>query len=142
MVYYLYAESRPVFSDIIYQTIKDKNIKGTKFIPVVIRDRDDNKYKNYWFTNIYQKHSVMDQKKSDKVSNPPSISWSVVNKMVIDPELINKVPLEERLIFVPAECTEYPLYHKSIVDLIMLVNQEGLVFVPIDKWYNGISYTL
>lgn len=104
-----------------------------KFIPVVIRDTDDNEYKNYWFTNIYQKHSFMDQKKSDKVSNPTSIRWSVVNKMVIDPELINKIPLEDRLIFVPSECTGYLLYHKSIIDLIMSTNPEGLVFVPIDK---------
>ncbi|GHU98991.1 hypothetical protein FACS1894159_02310 [Bacteroidia bacterium] len=62
--------------------------------------------------------------------------------MVISQELMSQVPLEERLMYVSKESGADVFYHKSIVDLIMSVNPQGIVFVPIEKWYNGIGYKL
>jgi hypothetical protein len=60
--------------------------------------------------------------------------------MVINQELMSQVPLEERLMYVSKESSAYVFYHKSIVDLIMSVNPTGVVFVPVEKWYNGIAF--
>jgi len=144
MVDYLFCASRAVFSNKIAKELNAKEIKGFKLIPAVIRDQDDNEYKDYWFGNVYQKYAFMDQEKSEKEagSDPDDITWDFVDKMVIDTKLITKIPLEKRLIFAVEESTGYILYHKSIVDLIISTNPEGLIFIPIDKWYNGISYSM
>jgi len=56
--------------------------------------------------------------------------------MIIDRELMAKVPLEERLIYVGKESSAYVYYHKSIVDLIMSTNPTGVKFISVGEWEN------
>jgi hypothetical protein len=143
MVDYLFTECRATFSKKIYEVLITKDIKGLQLVPAVIRGKKDEKYIDYWIANVYQEYAFLDPDKSDREGTINERGrWAMINSMVLDKELISKVPLEERLLFVTRESTGYVLYHKIIVDLIMSVNPVGLKFIPIDKWYNGISYTL
>lgn len=140
MVDYLHFECRAVFSKKICNAFKGTSVNGLQFIPTIITDEKGEEYKDYWIANVYNEYAFLDPEESERKGSINSRGrWSMIKRMVIDTSLIKKVPLlEERLVFVPTEGPGYVLYHKSIVDLIMSVNPEGLVFVPISEWHNGI----
>jgi hypothetical protein len=45
---------------------------------------------------------------------------------------LSKIPLEERLVYVAKENPAFIVYHKSIVDIIMSVEPEGIRFERIE----------
>ena len=141
MVDYHFCECRQVFSKKIYDVFRDKEITGLQWISAIIEGKKGEKYTDYWIANAYQRYAFLDKEKSKYRSIDKQFgTWSGVDKMVINDELISQVPLEERLIFVTKEQCAYVLYHKSIVDLIMSVNPIGLKFIPLSEWYNGFVY--
>jgi hypothetical protein len=141
MVDYLHIQCRAAFSKKVYDVLKDKDIKGLQLIPAVIRGKKDEQYTDYWVANVYNEYAFLDIVESDwEGSINENGRWGMINAMVFDKELIAKVPLEERLLFVTHESSGYVLYHKTIVDLIMSVNPVGLKFTHIDDWYNGIKW--
>ncbi|GHV35492.1 hypothetical protein FACS1894178_5150 [Bacteroidia bacterium] len=143
MVDYLFLTGRQVFSRKIYDVLKSQEIKGLQWVPAVIRGRKGEKYTDYWVANAYQEYAFLDPDKSDrKGSISADGRWAMINSMVFDNEKVLQVPLDERRVFMVHESAARVLYHKSIVDLIMSVNPIGLQFIPLEKWYNGISYKL
>jgi hypothetical protein len=66
--------------------------------------------------------------------------WKGLKKIVFDKEKLATVPLEERLVFVAKENCAFIFYHKSVVDIIMSANPEGIVFTPVEEWYDGIQF--
>ena len=143
MVDYLNLDGREVFSKKVYDVLKEHDFKGLQLVPVVITSRKkDAVYKDYWVLNVYQEYALLDKDKSVYKRANIMGSWDMLDKMALNEELVLKMPLEDRLAFVSCENPAYVLYHKTLVDIIMSVNPEGIVFVPIEKWYNGISYSL
>jgi hypothetical protein len=146
MVDFLDMTGRQVFSKRVYDVLKTKEINGLQLVPVVItsRRRQDGKnimgeniYTDYWIVNAYLEYAFLDPKKSKREGGIDDKGrWGIIDTMVLNEDLVSKTPLEDRLIFVTRECGSYVLYHKSIVDLIMSVNPQGIVFVPIDKWHS------
>jgi hypothetical protein len=61
-------------------------------------------------------------------------AWQDIEKIVLDKEKLAAVPLEDRLVFVAKEDPAFILYHKSVVDIIMAANPEGVVFTPVEEW--------
>jgi hypothetical protein len=43
-------------------------------------------------------------------------------------------------VYVSKEACKFILYHKSVVDIIMAVNPEGIVFTPVEEWYDGQQF--
>jgi hypothetical protein len=82
----------------------------------------------------------MDLEKSDCEISPRTGDVVWIRKIVLSPEKLSKVPLEQRLFFRMKE--DYPthLVHKSIVDKIMAVNPKGLKFTPVEKWKQGMQF--
>jgi len=143
MVDYLWLDGREVFSKKVYDVFKNHNFKGLQLVPAIITSRKGEVYKDYWIFNVYQEYALLDPEKSERKGSIDNFGrWGMVKKMVLNKELVLKMPLEDRLAFACRENSAYVLYHKTIVDLIMSANPEGIKFIPIDKWYNGISYTL
>ena len=58
-----------------------------------------------------------------------------IEKLVLNEELLNSIPLEERLIFRLEENKVFEIYHKSIVDTIMATNPEGIMFTSVADWH-------
>ena len=142
MTDYLSLDCRAVFSKKIYDVLKNIDIKDFQLVSAIIKDEKGEEHVDYWIANIYREFAFLDKDKSEYSRINTKGRWSGIEKMVINQELMSAVPLEERLIYVGKESSAYVFYHKSIVDLIMSVNPTGLVFVPVDKWYNGISFSL
>ncbi|GHT15414.1 hypothetical protein FACS189426_22990 [Bacteroidia bacterium] len=142
MVDYLFLTGRQVFSRKIYDVLKSQEIKGLQWVPAVIRGRKGEKYTDYWVANVFHKYAFLDPQKTEGVIDEDDGEWIGIDKMVLSEDAASKVPLDERRVFMVQESGARVLYHKSIVDLIMSVNPIGLQFIPLEKWYNGISYKL
>ena len=130
-----------VFSRKIYNVLSKHEIKGLQLVPTVIRGKNDEEFDNFWITNIYQKMAFFDEKETeyDYVSELTG-AWQDIEKIVLDKEKLAKVPLKDRLVFVSKENPAFIFYHKSVVDIIMSANPEGIVFTPVEEWYDGIQF--
>jgi hypothetical protein len=82
----------------------------------------------------------MDLEKSDCEISPRTGKVIWIRKIVLSPEKLSKVPLEQRLFFRMKEDFPTHLVHKSIVDIIMAVNPKGLKFTPVESWKQGMQF--
>ncbi len=130
-----------VFSQEIYDVLSKHEIKGLQLVRTVIRDKNDNEFDNFWIANIYQEMAFFDEENTeyDYISELTG-EWEDIEKIVLDKEKLSAVPLEERLVFVSKENCAFIIYHKSVVDIIMSANPEGIVFTPVEEWYEGIQF--
>jgi hypothetical protein len=122
-----------VFSKKIHDALELHNIKGLQLVPAIIRGKKDVEYKDFWVANVYQKMYSFDKDKSEygRISELTG-AWKGIKKIVLDNNLLASVPLEDRLVFVAKENSSFILYHKSIVDIIMSVEPEGIRFERIE----------
>lgn len=127
-----------VFSKKIVDVLsKRMPIHGLQLVPAEIKDNDDEIIKDYWVANIYQQIECFSEK--DCLFDE-DMGWLSPIKVALDKEILNQIPLEERLVFVAEESSLFQLYHQSIVDVIMSVKPKGFAFVPIEEWYPEIIY--
>ena len=129
-----------VVSQKIHDVLEKLNINGLQMISAIITGKDSELYENYWFLNIYNKLAVLDKEKSKydwndflEVANP-------IEKLVLSEELLNDIPLEERLIFRLEENTTFEIFHKSVFDAIMETNPEGILFTSVADWSIGTAF--
>jgi hypothetical protein len=124
-----------VVSKKIYDVLTGLNLKDIQLIPATITGKNDELYENYWFLNIYNNLAVLDREKSKydwndflEVANP-------IEKLVLSGELLNDIPLEDRLVFRLEENTTFEIFHKSVVDAIMATNPEGIQFTKVEDYH-------
>ena len=124
-----------VFSRKIYDVLCKHNIKGLQLVPTIIKDKKGKTFDNYWITNIYQELAFFDEEKSEygRISKITG-AWKDVKKIVLNKELLEKTPVEERLVFVSKENPAFIIYHKRVVDIILSANAEGVIFTPVEEW--------
>ena len=130
-----------VFSKKIYEVLSQHEIKGLQLVPAIIRGKNDEKFDNYFIANSYQKMAFFSEEET-KYGYISELTgeWQDIEKIVLDKTKLSSVPLEDRLVFVSQEYVSFILYHKSIVDIIMSANPEGVAFTPVEKWYDGIQF--
>ncbi|GHS90140.1 hypothetical protein FACS189487_11490 [Campylobacterota bacterium] len=129
-----------VFSKKVYDVLEPLNIKGLQLVPVIITGNKGEEYDNYWVANIYNTIECFDKEKSVYKYSDFLACWERIEKLVLDKEKLSKIPLDERLVFIPKETSQFIVYHKSIVDVILSVNPEGVFFVPVEKWARGQQF--
>jgi len=135
MTDYLWLQCRAVFSKKICDVLKDVEIKDFQLVPTIIKGKNGEEYSDYWIAGIYRDFAFLDKDESEYSSiDEDTGCWSMIESMVIDKELMAKVPLAERLIYVGKESSAYVYYHKSIVDLIMSTNPTGVKFISVEEW--------
>ena len=129
-----------VFSGKIYNVLYPMQIEGLQLLPATIRGKNEDFYEDYWVAYIYKRIKCLDMEHSDyEVSRVDGkISW--VMKFFLDIDVLSKIPLEKRLVFLLAEDMPKRIYHKSVVDVIMDTKPIGIQFYPIPQWYEGIQF--
>jgi hypothetical protein len=136
MTDYLYLQCRAVFSKKIYNVLKDTDIKDFQLVSSIITDNKGEEYSDYWIAGIYREFAFLDEAESEFFNTSSDGHWIGIEKMVINKELMSKVPLKDRLIYVGKESSAYVYWHKSIVDIIMSVEPTGVRFTSVDEWEN------
>ena len=129
-----------VFSEKIYDVLSPMNIEGVQFVPAIINGKNGESYENYWIVNTYMPIECFDKEKSVYKIGGFTNCWERIEKIYLDKNLLSKIPINKRLIFKPKETSMFELYHKSIVDAIMAVNPEGIRFVKVEDWFEGVAF--
>ena len=129
-----------VYSQKIHDVLIPLNIKDYNLLPCIIVDRKGEEYKEFWLEHIYNAIPCIDTEQSGCRYIAFGKTWGNFKKIVLKNELLEEIPLEDRLIFRPKETSEFMLYHRTIVNAIMAVKPINIKFIPVDKWYQGIQF--
>jgi hypothetical protein len=123
-----------VFSRKIYDVLNGLNIFGIQLLPAEItHNKTKEVYSDYWIIYIYNKIQCLDMKNAKyKLDSEKEVSE--ITKLVLDKNILSKIPLEKRLVFSLQEDVSKYIYHKSVVDAIMSVNPTGIRFTPVEDW--------
>ena len=129
-----------VFSKKIHDVLSKHPIKTLQLVPTVIRGKKGETFDNYWIANILLKMFSFDEEKTEygRISKVTG-AWKNIKKIVLDKEKLAAVPLEDRLVFVSKENPAFIVYHKSVADIILSTNAEGIIFTPVEEYKGSIN---
>lgn len=65
---------------------------------------------------------------------------SEVKKLILDNNVLDKVPLEERLVFALWENSLNVLFHQSVVEKILEIGPTGLTIYRLSKWDSKLPF--
>ena len=138
---YFWRGSTKVFSNRIKEVIELMNVPDIDFIDAKI-NRKEEVYEGYFIMHVRRLITCFNKEKSKW--KPPIFDPNKVmsiDKMVLDMDKLEKIPLQERLIFRLEECSVYHLFHESVVDAISALTPKptGFVFVSVGAWHSGVE---
>ncbi|MWP49536.1 MULTISPECIES: DUF1629 domain-containing protein [unclassified Gilliamella] len=116
-------------TDKIVEVIKNFSIKGVKFIDTELTTPKGELIEDYFCMLVDNDIEVLDKEKSEFTYKYLVYS---VSKFILDREVLNKIPLEERLIFLPEESPSKILFHETVAKAIMDENPTGMEFINIE----------
>ncbi|MDR2925479.1 MAG: hypothetical protein LBU76_05975 [Azoarcus sp.] len=134
------AASVLAFGKRIYDILTPLQLHNVQFVPASVEVKKGMEVDGYWLMHNYNRVECMDMEKSDCEISPRTSKVSWIRKIVLSPEKLSKVPLEERLFFRMKESFSRHLVHKSIVDMIMGINPKGVKFTPVEAWKQGMQF--
>lgn len=121
------------------------DIEGLQFYPSVFIDDDSQWHDEYWYTGFHTKLDCWDRKLSkivdygdddeddDDIEIPPT-----VEKFVLDSDVLDKIPEEERLLFVMGGVFNPHLFvHKRIVQYFIDAQVKGFHLYKLDDYEEG-----
>ncbi|WP_419812950.1 imm11 family protein [Bacterioplanoides sp.] len=118
-----------------YRVIKDvaqrHGMPGVQWFPAYIH-HNGQRYNDYVIMHVYKEIECLDRSQSNfdqMTKRSIDLRSIVLNKNVLD-----AIPLEERLIFLMAEKTSLVYMHKTIVDEILQHNPVGVRFIKSKDW--------
>ncbi len=98
---------------------------------------ESGEYMDFYIANEYKDLYTFDRKQCEFGPYNNGTDWGNLKKIVLDKELLSKIPLEDRLVYTSQEDSQFKLYHQSIVDIIKSVNPVGMAFLNIEQWNPG-----
>lgn len=131
-----------VVSKKIFEVLDEMKIWGIQLLPAEIRNNKTNEiYSDYWVIYVYNKIRCLDMKNAEYTLFKSDRKVKSINKLILDREILSQIPLEKRLVFSLKEAVSCKVYHKSVVDAVLAANPEGVIFTPIEEWYEGIQFS-
>ncbi|GHV96546.1 hypothetical protein AGMMS50293_28660 [Spirochaetia bacterium] len=119
---------------------KHMPIKYLQLVPAII-EHGKYKYTDFYIPNIFKSILTFDEKLSEYEEIDEDFgSWMNTEKIVLNKEILSKIPLEDRLVYTAKEDSQFRLYHQSIIDIIKSVNPIGMIFVPVEEWNPGALF--
>ena len=145
MADYHYWAPPKVFSNRIKEVIESMNIPDIDFIEAEITDRKNETHYGYYIMHVRRLIACFNKEKSrwkPPVFDPNKVMS--IDNMILDMDKLEKIPLQERLIFRLEECGLYHLFHESVVDTIAKLDPvpTGFRFVSVGAWHSDIGWEL
>lgn len=122
----------PVVSKKIYDVLSPLNIKTIRLLDSIVYVNGEVYENKYWVIHIHKDIECIDKDLS--ICEFEINSLENIEKLVLDRKVLGAIPLEDRLIFCLEEASTYYLFHKSVVDIIMGINPEGMGFKKFESW--------
>ncbi|MFV0396155.1 MAG: imm11 family protein [Coprobacillaceae bacterium] len=120
-----------IISERLKKVLESQSLKDVQFLPTIVRDYEGNDYTGFYILHVYNTVECMDRERSEWEEDPFSEiegEVGIIGKLVLDSELLEKTPLDQRLVFVAEEERTHLLFHESIVRKILEINPTGLAF--------------
>ncbi|MWP49042.1 MULTISPECIES: DUF1629 domain-containing protein [unclassified Gilliamella] len=113
------------------------NMEGVRIVPVELSDRKGGYIEDYYCIYVDDNtYEALDKTKSD-YEYDEECKLYFINKVVLDKEVLKKIPLSKRLGWRLREEAGTYLYYKTVVDEIKKLEPTGVVFINIEE-YQGI----
>lgn len=128
-------EGAPVISDRLKNVLESLNLKNMQFIPAIIRDDKEDEHEGFFIIHVYNMIRCMDKEQSKWRPSPWNSENAInIDKLVLDNEALDKIPLEDRLVFALDELGTFVLYHQSIIEKILEIEPTGLTIYRLSKY--------
>lgn len=124
-----------VVSDKIKNILEPMDLKNVQYLPTTVKNpKTGDIYSGYWTLHVYNLIFCLDRGKSiyetfdeedDHIFN--------IEKLVLDNRALEKIPLNERLIFSLGEEGLEIFFHISIAEKIVAAKPKGVMFCPLAK---------
>lgn len=123
----------PLITDRVKAVLEPLNLYGVEYHPVSISTRQGEF--PYWMVHIWNRFSCVDRLNSDVVWDsfiPNRVH--AYTQVILDEDVLAKIPLEQRLMFTLAEeCTFMPI-HRSVREVIESVKPTGCRWYAVHEW--------
>lgn len=121
----------------IYKAIGKYEHDGVQFLPVILHKKE--KKLNHYLVNFYKEMPWIDLEKS--VYEDLDLTLHGVEKLVLNREVVESVPKENRMIFSPEECPDLFICHRDVVESIFAFyrdfyddNPDGIKFTKLSEF--------
>jgi hypothetical protein len=126
-----------VVSKRMKETLESFNLRDVQFAPALINTKGNEIVSDYCIFHVYNQIRCADLEKSeweasDDEDNPNRV-YSF-DKLVLDNESLDKIPLEERLVFAVEELETEVLYHESVVEKLLEAELTGFTIYRLSNW--------
>ena len=137
--YHSFSTPSPVFSEKLKKVIEGIPVKDIQFVPVLICNKNDELIEGYHAIKVCNSIECADMDLSgyDTFSDG---EISAFTKLVLDNEKLDKIPLENRLIFALGEKITYVLYHISVVEKMLETTPEGMTVYRLAGWDSSAPF--
>lgn len=123
-----------IISNKIKEAMQAMQLKDVQYLPATIENpKTKEVFEDYWVLYIYNMIYCMNKEKSKfKAHNNGRIVS--IDKLMLNNEVLDKIPLEERLVFALGEKRLQMLFHASIVERIVALMPKGMKFAAVAGW--------
>jgi hypothetical protein len=150
--HYRFDGGAHIFSKRICDVIKNFNPIKVDFLPanITLGKRVLKTYTDYCLLHIYNIIECMDREKSkwDKrdmynpEKMPPKMEFGHIYKFGLDENKLNKIPLEQRLIFDMRNVVFTPLFHESIINEMIKINPNFFSVMNLSEWEEDDNWNI
>nr|WP_211193739.1 DUF1629 domain-containing protein [Pyxidicoccus fallax] len=130
----------PVVSQRLMEVLAQFELPGAQLVPADVAVGDS--VLRYWLVHVYNRLPCLDRRRSIFTPSPSGLLLLSLDALVLDEDVLSKVPLAQRLLFVLAESTSVYLFHRSVVDRVLALTPppEGLRFIPVSDWNDSAGF--
>lgn len=138
--HYLTANA-PVISHRLKDILEGLNLKQVQLLPTIVRDKKGKEHEGYYIVHVLNLIKCMDKEKSEWTPHfKLEEKASDVQKLVLDNDVLDKIPLEERLVFALWENSLEVLYHRSVIEKMLELNPTGLTVHRLSGYDQGLPF--
>ncbi|UTM56016.1 hypothetical protein L4174_009125 [Photobacterium sp. CCB-ST2H9] len=120
-----------LISEKLKHVLESFHLPGVDFYPAHIENRGK-VWKDHYLVHVWQNHRALHPQRS-VYQGTYEDDMFILKKISLNEEVLDLIPLQERLVFRLNEDPQY-LYHESVVEALRLADLTGLNFLPIQNW--------
>jgi hypothetical protein len=119
------------------------NLCGVQLVPAEVRNPRDpfSTVHNYCFMHFWNRNGCLDREKSKLRTNRSWTRIFSIDALVLQEQVISKIELEKRVIFLLAEIKKpsLVLIHETMKQAILSLNPVGCRFISAEDWSSSKS---
>lgn len=123
--------------------LKVMNLYMIDYLDAELIDKKGNTNYDYNILHIRNHIECFDREHS--AWSPPAFDANevlTIDMLTLDGDKLFEIPLEKRLLFKLKECTNYTLFHESVVDAITAIDPTNIRFVSVEAWHSNIGWEI